>query len=203
MIRQPVRWAIKPLIWAASLTPFLLLIWNALHDGLGANPIERITLTTGKAALVLLLAALAVTPLRRITGWNQLIKVRRLLGLFAFFYGTLHFLTYVVLDQFFDFGAIAADIAKRPYITVGFTAFLLLIPLAATSTRGMVRRLGKRWVKIHRLVYVSGILAILHFYWKRSAKADIQDPLLYAAILLILFSLRLPAFRRKAKPRES
>lgn len=136
------------------------------------------------------MVTLAITPLRRITGWNRVIQFRRLVGLFAFFYATLHFLTYVVLDLFFDFGAVAADIAKRPYITVGFTAFLLLIPLAATSTRGSIRRLGRNWIRLHRLIYVSAALAVLHFYWKKSAKADVFEPLLFIGILAVLLLLR-------------
>ncbi|HEX6132814.1 MAG TPA: protein-methionine-sulfoxide reductase heme-binding subunit MsrQ [Longimicrobiales bacterium] len=148
------------------------------------------TLRTGFWTLVLLMVTLAITPLRRITGWNRVIQFRRLVGLFAFFYATLHFLTYVVLDLFFDFGAVAADIAKRPYITVGFTAFLLLIPLAATSTRGSIRRLGRNWIRLHRLIYVSAALAVLHFYWKKSAKADVFEPLLFIGILAVLLLFR-------------
>jgi methionine sulfoxide reductase heme-binding subunit len=141
------------------------------------------------------MATLAVTPLRRITGWNQLIRYRRLLGLFAFFYATLHFLTYVTLDRFLEFDEIGADILKRPYITVGFAAFVLLIPLALTSTRAAVRRLGRRWVHLHRLVYPAAALAVLHFYWKKSAKADVGEPLTFAAILVLLLVLRL--YRRR------
>lgn len=143
------------------------------------------------------MVTLAITPVRRVTGWNRIIQFRRLLGLFAFFYATLHFLTYVTLDLFFDFSAVAADIVKRPYITVGFTAFLLLIPLAATSTRGAIRRMGRNWLRLHRLIYVAGALAVLHFYWKKSAKADIFEPLVFAGILGALLLFRVVYVLRK------
>jgi sulfoxide reductase heme-binding subunit YedZ len=135
------------------------------------------------------LASLSITPLRRVTGWNELIKYRRMLGLFAFFYAALHFATYMVLDLFFDFAAIAKDILKRPYITVGFTALVLMIPLATTSTSAMIRRLGKRWQQLHRLVYVIAILGVLHFYWL--VKSDIRRPAQYGAVLLLLLGFRL------------
>jgi methionine sulfoxide reductase heme-binding subunit len=134
---------------------------------------------------------LAVTPVRRITGWNRLAPLRRPLGLFAFFYAALHFLTYLVLDQFFAFRMIFEDIAKRPFITAGFGALLLLVPLAVTSTRGWIRRLGRDWTRLHRLVYVAAGLAVLHFYWKRSAKADVGEPLLFAGVLAALLAVRL------------
>jgi methionine sulfoxide reductase heme-binding subunit len=183
--------AAKSVVWALCLTPAGLLVWRAFTGGLGANPIEFITLRTGFWTLVLILVTLAVTPVRRITGWNRIIQFRRLVGLFAFFYATLHFMTYVALDLFFDFSAVAADIVKRPYITVGFTAFLLLIPLAATSTKGSIRRLGRNWLRLHRLLYVSAALAVLHFYWKKSAKSDIAEPLLFAGILAVLLIFRI------------
>ena len=141
---------LKSALFLACLIPFGQLLYKAYTGDLGVNPIETITHFTGDWTLILLLTTLAITPLRRITGWNQLIKFRRMLGLFAFFYVTLHFLTYVVLDLFFDFHRVGADIAKRPYITVGFTGFVLLFPLAITSTSGMIRRLGKRWQQLHR-----------------------------------------------------
>jgi sulfoxide reductase heme-binding subunit YedZ len=140
-------------------------------------------------ALVILITSLAVTPLRRITGWNALISFRRMLGLFAFFYAALHFATYMFLDLFFDFSAIAKDIIKRPYITVGFTAFVLMIPLAITSTTAMIRRLGKRWQQLHYLVYVIAILGVVHFYWL--VKADIRRPMQYGAVLALLLGYRL------------
>jgi sulfoxide reductase heme-binding subunit YedZ len=153
------------------------------------NPIEDITLTTGIWALRFLLISLAITPLRRLTGWNRLVQYRRMLGLFAFFYASLHLLTYIVLDQFFAFEFIVADIAKRPYITAGTAAFLLLVPLAVTSTKGWIRRLGRRWQTVHRLVYVSAAAACLHFLWK--VKVAIGEPVYYALILAGLLGFRL------------
>jgi methionine sulfoxide reductase heme-binding subunit len=195
--------AAKAAVWALCLTPAGLLVWRGFTGGLGANPIEFITLRTGFWTLILLMVTLAITPLRRVTGWNRVIQFRRLLGLFAFFYATLHFLTYVALDLFFDFSAVAADIAKRPYITVGFAAFLLLIPLAATSTKGAIRRFGRNWLRIHRLLYVSATLAVLHFYWKKSAKSDIAEPLLFAGILAALLLFRVVYHYRKRRAATS
>jgi len=179
------------LLWTLCLTPLGLLVWRGFHDELTANPLEFIQHRTGYCALTLIMVTLSITPLRRITGWNRIIQLRRPLGLFAFFYATLHFLTYLVFDQFFDFAAIVDDIAKRPYITVGFPAFVLLIPLAITSTKGWIRRLGKRWQLVHRLVYVSATLAVLHFFWKRSVKEDVFEPLVFAGILACLLAFRL------------
>lgn len=179
----------KPLIFLASLAPFLWLAFRALTDRLSVNPIEDITLTTGIWALRFLLASLAITPLRRVTGWNEVIRYRRMLGLFAFFYAALHLLTYIVLDQFFAFEFILADIAKRPYITAGTVAFVLLVPLALTSTKGWIRRLGRRWQVLHRLVYVSAAAACLHFVWK--VKVPIGEPVYYALILAALLAFRL------------
>lgn len=196
---NPVRWVIKPIIWVGALAPAAILLWRFFTDDLGANPIEVITHWTGRTALTLLMVTLAVTPIRRITHYNPIIQVRRLVGLFAFFYAVLHFLTYVVLDLFFDFSAVAEDILERPYITVGFTAFVLLIPLAITSTKGWMRRLGKKWVVLHRLIYLSAGLGVLHFLWK--VKADTRAPLIYGVVLGVLLLLRLPAFlaRRTAR----
>jgi sulfoxide reductase heme-binding subunit YedZ len=191
--------AAKTVLWGLCLTPAGLLVWRAFTGGLTANPIEFITLQTGFWTLVLLMVTLSVTPLRRVTGWNRIIQLRRPLGLFAFFYATLHFLTYVALDLFFDFSAVGADIVKRPYITVGFTAFVLLIPLAATSTKRSVRRLGRNWLRLHRLLYVSAGLAVLHFYWKKSAKSDVSEPLLFAAILAVLLLFRVILEVRKRR----
>ena len=191
--------AAKTVLWGLCLTPAGLLVWRAFTGGLTANPIEFITLQTGFWTLVLLMVTLSVTPLRRVTGWNRIIQLRRPLGLFAFFYATLHFLTYVALDLFFDFSAVGADIVKRPYITVGFTAFVLLIPLAATSTKGSVRRLGRNWLRLHRLLYVSAGLAVLHFYWKKSATSDVSEPLLFAAILAVLLTFRVILGIRKRR----
>ena len=180
---------LKPVVFLLCLIPFAQLAFNAYTGDLGANPIETITRFTGSWALIILIASLAVTPLRRITGRNELIKFRRMLGLFAFFYAALHFATYMVLDLYFDFPAIVKDVLKRPYITVGFTAFVLMIPLAATSTAGMIRRLGKRWQQLHYLVYVSAILGVFHFYWL--VKADIRRPAQYGAVLALLLGYRL------------
>jgi sulfoxide reductase heme-binding subunit YedZ len=190
---------LKTVVWAICLTPLALLAKRALTGGLGANPIEFITHKTGFWALTFLVASLAVTPLRRITHWNEAIKFRRLIGLFAFFYALLHFTTYIVLDQFFDFHAITEDIVKRPYITVGFVAFVCLLALALTSTKGSIRRLGKRWTTLHRVVYAAGALAVLHFYWKRSAKHNTSEPLVFAAILAVLLIARLPLLARRKR----
>jgi sulfoxide reductase heme-binding subunit YedZ len=176
--------------------PLARLIWKGLHDGLGANPIEFITLSTGTWTLVFLLATLAITPLRKLTGQAWLIRFRRLIGLFAFFYAALHFTTYIWLDKFFDFSEMLKDVAKRPFITAGFTAFLLLIPLAATSTAGSIRRLGGRnWQLLHRLIYVSALSAVVHFWWK--VKADTRQPAIYAAILAVLLGCRIIVWGRR------
>jgi len=176
----------KILVFMAALLPLASLIWMEP----GANPVETLTHHTGLWGLRFLLLTLAVTPLRRLTGWNWLIRFRRMLGLFAFFYVCLHLGIYLVFDHFFDWRAIGADIVKRPYITVGFLAFLLLIPLAVTSTNGMIRRLGgRRWQQLHQLVYVIGVLAVLHFAWL--VKADLLQPAVYGLILAALLGYRL------------
>jgi methionine sulfoxide reductase heme-binding subunit len=184
-----LRW-VKPLLFAACLVPFALLVGRVLTGAVGPNPVEAITHDTGDWALRLLLATLAVTPLRRLTGQAWLVRLRRMLGLYAFFYAALHFTTYLWLDQFFDWPAIAADIVKRPYITVGFAALVLMLPLAVTSTKGWIRRLGPRWKQLHRLVYAIGVLAVLHYLWL--VKADLLEPGIYAAILALLLAARLP-----------
>ncbi len=179
----------KPVVFLLALAPALLLGLDFATDDLGANPIEEITHRTGRWGLRFLLIALAVTPLRIVTGWSQLVLLRRMLGLFAFFYVLLHFSTYIVLDQFFYLAGIVEDVAKRPYITVGFTSFLLLIPLAITSTNGWVKRLGgKRWTKLHKLAYVAATGGILHYLWL--VKADSRDPVVYGTILLVLLGIR-------------
>ena len=182
--------AARAAVFLLCLSPFLLLVSDAARGDLTANPIEDLTLRTGWWAITLLMATLAITPLRRLTGWNGLIQYRRMVGLFAFFYASLHVAVYFGLDQLLSFDYIVEDILDRPYITVGFTAWLLLVPLAITSTRGWIRRLGKRWQKLHRLVYVSAALAVLHFLWL--VKADTREPLIYAAVLGVLLALRLP-----------
>ena len=182
---------LKIVVFLACLIPLGQLLYNAWAGDLTANPIEYITHFTGDWSLIFLLATLSVTPLRKIFGWNEIIKLRRMLGLFAFFYVLLHFSTYMVLDHFFDFERIVKDVYKRPYVTAGFTAFVLLIPLAATSTAAMIRRLGKRWQQLHRLVYVAAIAGVVHFYWL--VKADIRRPVQYAAVLALLLGYRLIA----------
>lgn len=189
--------ALRALVFLLCLTPFLRLVWDGVRGDLTANPIEDLTLRTGWWTLTLLMVTLSVTPLRRLTGWNQLIQYRRMVGLFAFFYACLHVSVYFGLDQLLSFDFILEDIAERPYITVGFTAWLLLIPLAVTSTRGWIRRLGKKWQRLHRLIYVSASLGVLHFLWL--VKADVRQPLIYAGILAILMLLRLPFFKRKRR----
>lgn len=180
----------KTFIFLAALIPLARLGWKALHDGLGANPIEVITHSTGDWTLILILSTLTVTPLRRITKQYWLIGVRRMIGLFAFFYGTLHFTTYIWLDKFFDLHEMFKDIAKRPFITVGFSAFVLLIPLALTSTAGWIRRLGgHNWQRLHRLIYLTGILGVIHYIWL--VKADLRKPLEYAFVLSLLLLYRI------------
>ena len=183
---------LKIAAFLACLIPFGQLLYNAYQGDLGVNPIETITRFTGSWTLIILLTTLAVTPLRRITGWNDLVRFRRMLGLFAFFYALLHFSTFLVLDHFFDFDRIAKDILKRPYVTVGFTGFVLMIPLAITSTAKMIRRLGKRWQQLHRLVYLVGIAGVIHFYWL--VKSDIRRPAQYGAVLAALLGYRLVKF---------
>ena len=175
--------------FAAALVPLALLIADAFRGDLTANPIEYITHQTGNFALALIMVTLAVTPVRRLTGWNAIIRVRRMLGLFAFFYATLHLLTWVVLDQFFALSLMVADVMKRPFITVGMATYLLLLPLALTSTAAMIRRLGRRWQQLHRLVYVAGVTAVLHFWWL--VKADITEPRRWAILLAVLLGFRL------------
>ena len=183
------RRMVHGVVVALGLAPLGALAAGALRGELGANPVETVTHVTGEWTLRLLLATLAVTPLRRILGRPGLAPYRRTLGLLAFTYACLHLATYVALDLTFDLGAVAEDVAKRPYITVGFTAFCLLVPLAATSTRAMVRRLGRRWVTLHRLVYVAATLGIVHFLWL--VKADHRPPLVHAAVLALLLGMRL------------
>ena len=181
---------VKPWVFAACLIPLGLLVWRGFTGGLTANPIEYITHRTGDWTLRFLLIALAVTPLRRLTGWAALASFRRMFGLFAFFYVVLHFSTYLVLDFFFAFDLILDDIVERRYVTAGFTGFVLLIPLAVTSTQSMIRRLGgRRWRRLHRLVYLAATAGVVHYLWL--VKIDIRPPLIYAAILAALFGVRL------------
>jgi sulfoxide reductase heme-binding subunit YedZ len=215
---QLVRFVLKPLAFAAALGPAAWLIWAVVTGNLSANPLSDITNETGVWTLRFLCVTLALTPLRRLTGWNVVIRFRRMAGLFAFFYGSLHFLTYIIADRFaslVDFpdgmvstttvrnllGAIIEDIYKRPYITVGFTALMLMVPLAVTSTAGMIRRLGgKRWNALHRLVYVSAVGGVVHYWWL--VKADVSRPQIYAVVVGLLLAFRLYWSRvRSASPR--
>jgi sulfoxide reductase heme-binding subunit YedZ len=193
------RRALGIVIVAACLAPALRLAWQAAFGDLGANPIETVEHATGAWALRLLLATLAVTPLRRLAGWQAIATQRRTLGMFAFAYVVAHFFTWSVLDNELEWASIVEDIAKRPFVTVGFTAFVLLIPLAATSTRASIKRLGKRWAKLHRLVYVAAALGVLHFFWL--VKKDLRPPLVYAAVLAVLLGLRI--WWRYSKSRSS
>ena len=184
-----VEW-IKAAVFAACLVPLARLAWLGLHNRLGANPIEYITHSTGWWTLTFLLITLSVTPMRRLLRLPWLSRLRRMLGLFAFFYVSLHFTTYIWLDQFFEWMEIVKDVGKRPFITVGFSAFVLLIPLAVTSTNAMVRRLGARpWQFLHRLVYAIAILGVLHYWWL--VKKDITEPFIFASLLCLLLIIRL------------
>lgn len=191
---------LKALTFLLCLIPLARLVWLGLSDGLGTNPIEFITRSTGTWTLVFLMITLSVTPLRRITGWNGLIRFRRMLGLFAFFYSCLHFTTYIWLDQFFDWSEIVKDVIKRPFITVGFTSFILLIPLAVTSTNAMQRRLKRHWQTLHRLVYLIAIGGVVHYWWL--VKKDITQPATYALVLAALLGFRL-AYRWKQRAPSS
>lgn len=181
---------LKFLLFILCLVPFGLLVWGLLTDNLGANPVEELTKRTGSWTLRFLIITLAVTPARHLLGWNGLIRFRRMLGLFAFYYGSLHFMILVVFDHFFSLQAILEDVLKRPFITVGFVGYILLLPLAMTSTTKMIKRLGgKRWQQLHRLIYVIAILGVLHFLWL--VKADIRRPSIYIGLLAILLGYRL------------
>jgi methionine sulfoxide reductase heme-binding subunit len=201
-LTQRYRFIYKPLVFTACLVPLMWLTCGAfgwLGASLGPDPVKELEHECGKTALNLLLLTLAVTPVRQLTGQTQLLRLRRMLGLFAFFYVLLHFAIYLVLDLELNFRTLGADIAKRPYITIGFTALLMLIPLAVTSTNGMMRRLGRRWQSLHRLVYVIAVLGVWHFYWQ--VKRDIREPLVYAGILGVLLgyrALRARQHRRRA-----
>ncbi|WP_431821158.1 protein-methionine-sulfoxide reductase heme-binding subunit MsrQ [Burkholderia sp. F1] len=184
----------RVLAFAAGLYPFARVVLFGLTDRLGANPVEFVTRSTGLWTLVMLCITLGVTPLRRMTGVAALLRFRRMLGLFAFFYATLHFTTYVWFDKWFDLAEILNDIGKRPFITVGFAAFVLLIPLAATSPRAMVRRLGRHWATLHRAIYVIVPFGVLHFWWMKAGKHDLAQPKLYAAIVVALLGWRVAAW---------
>ena len=180
----------KLVLLVNGLVPLTLLLWDVYRKQVGANPLEFVTRTTGMLTLLFLLISLAVTPLRRITGLNWLVRFRRMLGLFAFFYGSLHLLTYVAFDRFFHVTTIPGDVLKRPFIAIGMTAFFLMLPLALTSTDKMVKRLGgKRWARLHKLVYLAGVLGVLHYYML--VKSDVRLPLTFAFVLALLLGFRL------------
>ncbi len=185
---------LKGLVWLLCLAPGVWLVWRGFTDRLGANAIEEVLHRLGDTSLVILLVTLSITPIRRLTGWNDLAPLRRPLGLFAFFYLTTHFLWYAVVDEGLAFEFIVEDVIERPYILAGFTAWLMLIPLAITSTKGWIRRLKKNWQKLHRLVYVATGLGVLHFYWQ--VKADTYWPLVATTVLVALMLLRIRQARR-------
>lgn len=191
----------KPLLFLIGLLPFARWIWLGFHDGLTANPVEFLTRSSGAWTLICLLVTLSITPLRRLTGQPAVVRVRRMCGLFAFFYGSMHFLAWVWWDRGFDPVSMLQDVVERPFIAVGFTAFVLMSVLAATSTQWAMRKLGKRWQVLHRLVYLIGLLAILHFWWHKAGKNDLAQPMLYGAVLLLLLVWRVVMWlRRRAVP---
>lgn len=191
---------IKAIVFLAALIPLARMVYLTVTGQL-VEPLEFITRSTGDWTLYFLCITLAITPLRRLTKWNWLVKLRRMLGLFMFFYGVLHFMTFLWFDHFFDLAEMWKDVLRRPFITVGFIAFVLLIPLAATSTNAMIRRLGgKRWQWLHRLIYVIAPLAILHFWWMKAGKHNFTEPIIYGSILAVLLGLRVFwALRKQAK----
>lgn len=203
-VTQRYRYIYKPLVFAAGIAPLVWMTCGALGfpwASLGADPVKQLEHECGKTALNFLLLTLAVTPVRNLLGFPQLLRLRRMLGLFAFFYVAVHFSVYLVLDLELNWSTVGTDIAKRPYITIGFTALLLLIPLAATSTNGMMRRLKRRWTQLHRLVYVIAILGVWHFYWQ--VKRDVREPLIYAGILALLLLYRAVRAGSAARAAES
>jgi len=189
------RW-LKPAVFLLSLLPLARLLLLGFTDGLGANPVEFVTRSTGTWALVMLCLTLAVTPLRRLSGWNALVRLRRMLGLYAFFYAVLHFTVFLWLEHWFDLAAMLLDVIERPFVTAGFLAFLLMTPLAATSTQAMIRRLGSRWQVLHRLVYLIAPLAVLHFWWHKAGKNDFAEPAVYGAVVALLLAARVVGRRR-------
>ena len=197
MNKKRSRLLLKGLVWLLGLAPAVWLFWRGFTDRLGANPIEEVLHRLGDTALIFLLVTLSITPIRRLTGWTSFAPLRRPVGLFAFFYLTIHFLWYAIVDQTLDWEFIVEDIVMRPYILVGFTAWVLLIPLAITSTKGWIRRLKKNWQRLHRLVYVSTSLGVLHFYWQ--VKADTYWPIVATTVLVVLMLLRLHWRRRSSQ----
>jgi sulfoxide reductase heme-binding subunit YedZ len=197
---QLIRRVVKPLIWVAGLTPLAWQIWAFLTGHLEAEPVKGMEHFTGRTALIILFITLAITPLRRLSGRNSLVKLRRLIGLFAFFYALVHFSIFLVFDLELSFKDLATEVVKRPYITVGFTVLLLLTTLAVTSPQLMVRKLGRRWQKLHRLIYLAAIGGVIHFLWAQ--KKDIRLPLIYAAVLAVLLAVRLIPRRPPAAARK-
>jgi len=198
---QQIKYLYKPALFVLCLLPLLLLAAKAFGvagESLGANPVETVLHTLGKWGLKFLVLTLAVTPLKDIFHWPRLLAFRRMLGLFAFFYVLLHFLTWLILDQELYWPGILADIAKRPYITIGFAALLMLVPLAVTSTHKMMRRLGRRWTKLHRLIYAIALLGVWHYFWQ--VKKDVREPLIYFGVVAALLAWRIWKRRRGAKP---
>lgn len=212
-----IRWVMKPIVFAAGLLPAAYMAWSALNGRLTADPLKEITHETGDWTLRFIVIALAISPLRRITGWNGAIKFRRTVGLYAFFYGTLHFLIYVIADRFagldFEDGVLAwstaralaasiwDDIYERPYITVGFSAFVGMMPLAVTSTTGWIRRMGGRnWQRLHRLIYVTAVAGVIHYWWL--VKADISRPAIYATLVALLLGYRVALSLQKSRVRH-
>jgi len=190
--------ALKAALFVLALVPLARMVWLTVSGQL-VEPLEFLTRGTGDWVLYMLCITLAITPLRRLSGWNWVVKLRRMAGLFAFFYGFLHFLTFLWFDHFFDLQAMFKDVVKRPFITVGFIAFVLLIPLAVTSTNGMIRRLGgKRWQWLHRLIYVIAPLGILHFWWMKAGKNNFTEPVIFGVIVAVLLGMRIYWSRRKA-----
>lgn len=193
--------AIKAGLFMLALVPLARMAWMII-GGRVIEPLEFLTRGTGDWVLYMLCITLAITPLRRLSGWNWLIKLRRMAGLFAFFYALLHFLTFLWFDHFFDFAAMWRDVLKRPFITVGFIAFVLLIPLAATSTNGMIKRLGgKRWQWLHRLIYLIAPLGILHFWWMKAGKNNFAEPIMFGVIVALLLGARVYWWRSKVPAR--
>ena len=196
---------LKAFLVPAALLPLAWLVWKALQNDLGANPVEFITHATGDCALTFLLASLAITPLRKLTKFPELIRFRRMLGLYAFFYASLHLLTFAGLDHHFNWAEIVPDVYKRPFVTAGFTAWLLMVPLALTSTTWSIRKLGgKNWTRLHWLVYFSAIAGVVHYWWL--VKQDITDPLIYAVILGVLLGFRIVvklSGRRNSSPKAT
>jgi len=195
---QLIRRFVKPLVWAVGLGIPVRLTWGAFHGALGSDPVRTIQVWTGKGALIGLFLTLAIAPLRRLTGWNELIRLRRLFGTFAFFLATLHLLTYLVFDQSLSIVMIRKDVMEHPWVTAGFAAWLSMLPLAATSTSGMLRRLGgKRWQRLHQLVYLSAAGGVLHFLWQ--VKKDTSTPARFGMVLVVLLAMRLPFWSKRGR----